>query len=123
MSGGGVGRGGLGEETGRGQPLGEIELPHRQLGPQQVPDLGGEAHQEQRVAAQVEEVVVVGDALDTEGAFPQRDDLPERPDQQAFLAEILSELNERDRWLLVFDNAERPRDLEPTGPATTAATC
>jgi tetratricopeptide (TPR) repeat protein len=47
----------------------------------------------------------------------RRLDLPERPDQQAFLAELLSELNERDRWLLVFDNAERPRDLEPYRPS------
>ena len=46
-------------------------------------------------------------------------DLPLGPTVAATVERLLAELRGRDRWLLVFDNAERPADIaayQPGGP-------
>jgi hypothetical protein len=42
--------------------------------------------------------------------------LPELRDQDAQLNVLWNELGRRERWLLVFDNAEHPRELAPYRP-------
>jgi hypothetical protein len=42
--------------------------------------------------------------------------LPEFSDQDAQLGVLFDELGLRDRWLLIYDNAEHPRDLAPYRP-------
>lgn len=46
-------------------------------------------------------------------------DLPERAEREQVASEVLAELANRDRWLLLFDNASHPQDvaahLPPTG--------
>jgi hypothetical protein len=42
--------------------------------------------------------------------------VPEQADQAELLASLWDVLRERDRWLLVYDNADRPRDLAPYRP-------
>jgi tetratricopeptide (TPR) repeat protein len=42
--------------------------------------------------------------------------LPELRDQDAQLGVLFDELGRRQRWLLVYDNAEQPRDLAPYRP-------
>jgi tetratricopeptide (TPR) repeat protein len=42
--------------------------------------------------------------------------LPEVRDQEEQLSLLFDELGRRDRWLLVYDNAEHPRDLAPYRP-------
>jgi tetratricopeptide (TPR) repeat protein len=42
--------------------------------------------------------------------------VPEQGDQAELLASLWDVLRERDRWLLIYDNAEGPRDLEPYRP-------
>ncbi|HZD00630.1 MAG TPA: FxSxx-COOH system tetratricopeptide repeat protein [Actinomycetes bacterium] len=46
--------------------------------------------------------------------------IPEQADQTQTVAALLAELGRRDDWLLVFDNAEDPRDLNPYWPSTDA---
>jgi tetratricopeptide (TPR) repeat protein len=42
--------------------------------------------------------------------------VPEQADQSELLASLWDVLRERNRWLLVYDNAERPRQLDPYRP-------
>jgi hypothetical protein len=42
--------------------------------------------------------------------------LPELTNQDAQLGVLFDELARRERWLLIYDNAERPRDLAPYRP-------
>jgi tetratricopeptide (TPR) repeat protein len=42
--------------------------------------------------------------------------IAERPDQTEMVEALWEELRGRDRWLLVFDNAEQPADLQPFLP-------
>jgi tetratricopeptide (TPR) repeat protein len=42
--------------------------------------------------------------------------LPEFTNQEAQLGVLWDELGRRERWLLIYDNAERPRDLAPYRP-------
>jgi tetratricopeptide (TPR) repeat protein len=42
--------------------------------------------------------------------------IEERPDQDEMVAGLLELLRGRDRWLLVFDNAEQPAELQPFLP-------
>jgi tetratricopeptide (TPR) repeat protein len=42
--------------------------------------------------------------------------IPEQADQAELLASLWDELRGRDRWLLVYDNAQRPRELKPYRP-------
>jgi tetratricopeptide (TPR) repeat protein len=42
--------------------------------------------------------------------------VPEQADQAELLADLWDVLRERDRWLLVYDNADRPQDLRPYWP-------
>ena len=42
--------------------------------------------------------------------------LPELRDQDAQLGVLSDELGRRERWLLIYDNAEQPRDLAPYRP-------
>jgi hypothetical protein len=42
--------------------------------------------------------------------------LPELTNQEAQLGVLWDELGRRERWLLIYDNAERPRDLGPYRP-------
>jgi len=51
-------------------------------------------------------------------ALAHRLGIPELTDQAETIATLLDELGRSDRWLLVFDNAEEPRDLRPYWPAT-----
>jgi hypothetical protein len=43
--------------------------------------------------------------------------IPEQAEQTQAIAALLAELGRRDDWLLVFDNAEDPRDLHPYWPS------
>jgi tetratricopeptide (TPR) repeat protein len=49
-------------------------------------------------------------------ALARRLGLPEPADQAEQLALLFEELGQRDRWLLVFDNATSPHDLNPYRP-------
>jgi hypothetical protein len=51
-------------------------------------------------------------------ALGRRLGLPERAEQEQQVADVLAELDRRDRWLLVFDNAVHPRDLTAYRPST-----
>ena len=42
--------------------------------------------------------------------------VPEQADQAELLASLWEELRQRDRWLLVYDNAQGPRELAPYRP-------
>jgi tetratricopeptide (TPR) repeat protein len=42
--------------------------------------------------------------------------VPEQADQAELLASLWDMLRERDRWLLIYDNAQEPRDLAPYRP-------
>jgi len=42
--------------------------------------------------------------------------IPEQADQAELLTSLWDELRKRDRWLLVYDNAEGPRELKPYRP-------
>jgi tetratricopeptide (TPR) repeat protein len=42
--------------------------------------------------------------------------LPQLDDQEAQLSVLFDELARRERWLLIYDNAEQPRDLVPYRP-------
>jgi hypothetical protein len=42
--------------------------------------------------------------------------VPEQADQAELLASLWDELRQRDRWLLVYDNAQGPRELAPYRP-------
>jgi hypothetical protein len=42
--------------------------------------------------------------------------IPEQADQAELLAGLWDELRQRDRWLLVYDNAQGPRELVPYRP-------
>jgi tetratricopeptide (TPR) repeat protein len=53
-------------------------------------------------------------------ALARRLGITEQPEQAETVAVLLDELGRRDRWLLVFDNAEDPRDLHPYWPSTAA---
>ncbi|MGR6963211.1 FxSxx-COOH system tetratricopeptide repeat protein [Geodermatophilus sp. URMC 61] len=52
-------------------------------------------------------------------ALAARLDLPTGPTVAATLERLLAELRGRDRWLLVFDNAERPADIAAYRPGGT----
>jgi hypothetical protein len=63
-----------------------------------------------------EQPVLIGDQL---AALAARLDVPPGPTVADTAERLLAELRRRDRWLLVFDNAERPGDLadyRPSGP-------
>jgi tetratricopeptide (TPR) repeat protein len=45
-------------------------------------------------------------------------DLPERAEQEQVASEVLAELANRDRWLLLFDNASHPQDVAAHLPST-----
>jgi tetratricopeptide (TPR) repeat protein len=49
-------------------------------------------------------------------ALARRLGLPELTDQEAQLSLLWDELGRRERWLLIYDNAEQPRDLRPYRP-------
>jgi tetratricopeptide (TPR) repeat protein len=49
-------------------------------------------------------------------ALAARLGLPEFTNQEAQLGVLWDELSRRERWLLIYDNAERPRDLGPYRP-------
>jgi tetratricopeptide (TPR) repeat protein len=49
-------------------------------------------------------------------ALASRLGLPEQVEQAETVAALLDELRHHDRWLLIFDNAEDPRDLHPSWP-------
>jgi tetratricopeptide (TPR) repeat protein len=49
-------------------------------------------------------------------ALARRLDIPEQAEQAETIAALLNELRHHRRWLLVFDNAEQPRDLRPYWP-------
>jgi TIR domain/NB-ARC domain len=53
-------------------------------------------------------------------ALARRLGLPELHDQEAQLSLLWDALARRERWLLVYDNAEQPRDLAPYRPAAGA---
>jgi tetratricopeptide (TPR) repeat protein len=44
--------------------------------------------------------------------------LPERAEQEQVASEVLAELANRDRWLLLFDNASHPQDVAAHLPST-----
>ncbi len=44
-------------------------------------------------------------------------DLAEQADQEEAAARVLNELAQRERWLVIFDNADRPSELERYRPA------
>jgi TIR domain/Tetratricopeptide repeat/NB-ARC domain len=46
--------------------------------------------------------------------------VPEQVDQAELLTGLWDELRQRDRWLLVYDNAQGPRDLAPYRPPSGA---
>src|SRR4051794_20294609 len=63
-----------------------------------------------------EQPVLIGDQL---AALAARVDLPSGPTVADTVDRLLAELRGRGRWLLVFDNAERPGDVaayRPAGP-------
>jgi hypothetical protein len=45
------------------------------------------------------------------------------PTRTPQLSLLWDELGRRDRWLLIYDNAEQPRDLAPIGHRPATATC
>jgi hypothetical protein len=55
-----------------------------------------------------EQPVLIGNQL---AALATRLGLPPGPTVAATVEELLTELRGRDRWLLIFDNAERPQDV------------
>jgi TIR domain len=60
-----------------------------------------------------EQPVLIGDQLAT---LATRLDLPPGPTVAATVERLLAALRERDRWLLIFDNAERPADVADYRP-------
>ena len=44
-------------------------------------------------------------------ALARRLGLPEPTDEREQISLLFNELSQRDRWLLIFDNAERPADI------------
>jgi tetratricopeptide (TPR) repeat protein len=46
--------------------------------------------------------------------------VPEQADQAELVASLWDELRQRDRWLLVYDNAQGPRELAPYRPPSGA---
>jgi tetratricopeptide (TPR) repeat protein len=50
------------------------------------------------------------------GGFARRLGVPQQADQAELLAGLWDELRQRDRWLLIYDNAEGHRELEPYRP-------
>ena len=55
-----------------------------------------------------EQPVLIADQL---AGLAARLDLPAGPTVAATVDRLLAELGDRDRWLLIFDNAERPQDI------------
>jgi tetratricopeptide (TPR) repeat protein len=51
-------------------------------------------------------------------ALARRLGIPEAGEQDEMIDRLRNQLRERPRWLLIYDNAERPRDLEPYLPGT-----
>jgi tetratricopeptide (TPR) repeat protein len=49
--------------------------------------------------------------------------IPEQPELAETVAALRAELGRRGGWLLVFDNAEDPRDLQPYWPSTEQGGC
>jgi tetratricopeptide (TPR) repeat protein len=49
-------------------------------------------------------------------ALARRLGIPEQAEQAETVAALLDELRQYDRWLVIFDNAEEPRDLRPYWP-------
>ncbi|HEX3192733.1 MAG TPA: cytochrome C, partial [Streptosporangiaceae bacterium] len=60
-----------------------------------------------------EQPVLIADQL---AGLAARLDLPAEPTAAATVDRLLSELGGRDRWLLIFDNAERPADIAAYRP-------
>jgi tetratricopeptide (TPR) repeat protein len=50
------------------------------------------------------------------GGLAKRLGIPEQADQAELLASLWDELRRRERWLLVYDNAQGPKELEPYRP-------
>src|SRR3954452_19432476 len=60
-----------------------------------------------------EQPVLIGDQL---AALAARLDLPSGPTVADTVERLLAELRDRDRWLLILDNAERPADITAYRP-------
>ena len=60
-----------------------------------------------------EQPVLIPDQL---AGLAARLDLPAGPTVAATVERLLAELGGRDRWLLIFDNAERPQDIADYRP-------
>jgi hypothetical protein len=56
-------------------------------------------------------------------ALARRLGLADFTDQDAQLSLLWEQLGRRERWLLIFDNAEHPRGLGPIGRQPAAARC
>jgi tetratricopeptide (TPR) repeat protein len=54
------------------------------------------------------------------GGLARRVGVPEQAEQAELLASLWDELRERDRWLLIYDNAQGPKELAPYRPPAGA---
>jgi hypothetical protein len=60
-----------------------------------------------------EQAALIGDQF---ARLAEQIGLPPLPDPEAMLAAVCQALRGRDRWLLIFDNAEDPREIRPLLP-------
>jgi NB-ARC domain len=52
-------------------------------------------------------------------ALAHRLGLPEQADQAETIGVLFDQMRQRERWLLIFDNAEQPHDLRPYWPSSS----